>query len=211
MLDINSRGERKVDFPLISTYGIGNGAVAAASAGYVEPRHYGVFPCFQTWLLFTSLPVVTGNTTGISFGSVQLFTFPQCRIHIMNVNAYFKKITFNTAAGAAGDIAAGGDGSGDYSMGSTATADGTLNSTDVDLLPSTAMLDPFVAGVGSSNVWSTLAAAAIFDGTSTPLSAYLNVIVDDADVADAAANDSVYFTGYAKFTWINYGDNGTEP
>jgi hypothetical protein len=208
MLDINSRGERKVDFPLISTYGLGAAGVATPSVGYVEARNYGTYPNFQTWLLFTSLPVVTGNTTGASFGSVQVFTFPQARVRIDNVNAYFKTITFNTAAGVTGDIS--GTGSGDFSMGSTATADATLATTDVDLLPSTAMLDPFVAGVGRSNAWGTLAAAATFSGITTALSLYLNVIIDDAAVSDAAANDSVYFTGYAKITWTNYGDDGTE-
>jgi hypothetical protein len=76
----------------------------------------------------------------------------------------------------------------------------------VDLLPSTAMLDPFVAGVGSSNVGSALATAVAFDGTSAAKSLYLNAIIDDADVADAAASDNVYFTGFARITWMWLGD-----
>jgi hypothetical protein len=73
------------------------------------------------------------------------------------------------------------------------------------------MLDPFVAGVGRSNAWGTLAAAAIFQRYHNRAFA-----VSQRDhrrrcrVADAAANDSVYFTGYAKITWTNYGDDGTE-
>jgi hypothetical protein len=47
MLDINSRGERKVDFPLISTYGLGAAGVATPSVGYVEARNYGIIPIFR--------------------------------------------------------------------------------------------------------------------------------------------------------------------
>jgi hypothetical protein len=68
------------------------------------------------------------------------------------------------------------------------------------------MLDPFVAGMGRSNVGSALAAAAAFDGTSTALSLYLNAIIDDADVSDGASGDNVYFTGWARVTWCWLGD-----
>jgi hypothetical protein len=191
-------------FDGIPGVGTNIGAIASASAGYVNPIEMGAGPYHQTLLEFNGLPVVTGNTTGISFGSKQLYTFPQGRIHVLGVTAYFREITFNTLAGATGDI--GGTGSGDYAIGSTATADGTLATTDVDLLPSSAMLDPFVAGIGRSNAGTALAAAASFDGTSAALSAYLNVIIDDADVADAAASDNVYFTGWVRMTWLWLGD-----
>jgi len=142
--DITAAGERKVDYPLLSSYGVGAAGIASPSLGYVTAKHFGVAPNFQTVLYFAGLPVLTGNTTGASFGSKQVFTFPQARVRIDNVNAYFKTIAFNAAAGGAGNISQ--TGSGDYSMGSAATADATLAGTDVDLLPSTAMLDPFVAG-----------------------------------------------------------------
>lgn len=201
-LDITSEGYRKFDWDTVTSKNIG--AIAAASAGLATAKEFGNAIDHQTLLALDSLPVVTGNTTGASFGSKQLYTFPQGRILIKGVLAYFRLITFNTAAGVDGDIAAAG--SGDYSIGSTASADATLGGTDIDLLPSTAMLDPFVAGVGRSNVGSALAASAQFDGTTTPLSAYLNAIIDDADVSDAAANDSVFFTGWVRMTWSWLGD-----
>ena len=192
----------RTDFDPITTRNVG--AIASASQSYVTAEEGGNAYDHHTILNFAALPVVTGNTTGASFGSKQVYTFPAGRILIKGVTAYFSTITFNTAAGADGDIA--GAGSGDYSMGSTATADATLATTDVDLLPSTAMLDPFVVGVGRSNVGSALAASAQFDGTSTALSAYLNVIIDDADVSDAAASDNVYFTGAVRVSWTWLGD-----
>lgn len=180
------------------------GAVAATSSAYVTANEYGDHLVHQTLFSYAGLPVVTGNTTGASFGSRQIYDFPAGRIAIVSNLAYFNLITFNTAAGSDGDIA--GAGSGDYGMGTTATADATIATTDVDLLPSTAMLDPFVAGVGRSNVGSALAAMAQFDGTTTAVDMFLNVIIDDADVADAAASDSVFFTGWSRCTWLWLGD-----
>lgn len=180
------------------------GAVASVSAPYVQATEFGDEVTHQTLFSFAGLPVVTGNTSGASFGSKQIYDFPAGRIFVVSNLAYFNRITFNTADGVNGDIAGGG--SGDYSMGTTATADATLDSTDVNLLPSSAMLDPFVAGVGSSNAGSALAAAAVFDGTTTPIDMFLNVIVDDADVSDLAAGDNIYFTGWVRTTWLWLGD-----
>jgi hypothetical protein len=202
MPSIDAIARQRADF--VRTTSANVGAIAAASAGLVVAEELGDAIWHQTLLSFLALPVVTGNATGASFGSKQVYTFPEGWLYILKVVAYFNRITFNTAAGVDGDI--GGGGSGDYSMGTTATADATLGGTDVDLLPSTAMLDPFVAGVGSSNVGSALATAVAFDGTSAAKSLYLNAIIDDADVADAAASDSVYFTGYARVTWMWLGD-----
>jgi hypothetical protein len=165
----------------------------------------GIGPVRQTVLTFANFPVTTGNTpSGASWGSSKVYDFPAGRILVLGCTANFTKITFNTEAGATGDIAGGG--SGDYSIGSTATADATLSTTDVDLLPSSAMLDPFVAGVGRGNAGTALAAAAQFDGTATAIDAYLNAIIDDADVSDGAANDIVYFTGTVTLSWVNLGD-----
>lgn len=176
------------------------GAIADASQGYVINNEFGDGILHQTLLTFQALPVTTGNTTGASFGSKQIYTFPVGRILVLGNVTNFTLVTFNTAAGVDGDI--GGGGSGDYAMGSTATADATLTGTDVDMLPSSALLDPFVSGVGRGNAVAMLAAAAQFDGTGGAKSVYLNAIIDDADVSDAAASDPVYFTGSTWLTWI---------
>lgn len=181
-----------------------NNVGTAVATGGVKAEECGIGAVRQTVFTFTRFPVTTGNTTGASFGSAKFYDFPAGRIQIHGCTANFTQITFNTEAGSNGDIAGGG--SGDYSIGSTATADATLSGTDVDILPSTAMLDPFVTGVGRSNAGSALAATTQLDGTSTAIDAILNVIIDDADVADGAANDIVYFTGTVTITWANLGD-----
>lgn len=103
------------------------------------------------------------------------------------------------------DIAAAG--SGDISLGTTATADATLSSTDVDIMASTALLDPFVlgvGGVGAAGLGGTLVNSTVFDGTATAKDLYINLIIDDADVADAAS-DIVLLNGNINISWINLG------
>lgn len=146
-------------------------------------------------LKLNSLPVTVGNTSGASFGSKKLYDFLAGRVYMIGGTA---NLSF---AWTGEDIAA--TGSGDFSIGTTATADATLNSTDVNLLESTAMLDPFVAGVGTGT--GAFAAPAAFDGTTTAIDMYLNMIIDDADVADGAS-DTVLVSGTIHFAYFNLGD-----
>lgn len=149
----------------------------------------------KTVLTLASTPVTVANTTGASFGGVKLYDFPEGRLLILGcvANLGFSWIGEDIAQ----------DGSGDFSMGTTITADATLNGTDVDLLASSAMLDPFVGGIGTGT--GVLAASAQFDGTSTAKDLNLNIIIDDADVADGAS-DIVLVTGTVAIHWINLGD-----
>jgi len=168
----------------------------ANTATTVSYNEFSNGPLHQTVLTLTDFPVTVANTTGASFGSAKLYDFIAGRIAIAGVTA---SLGFNWAATT---IAA--TGSGDWSLGTTATTDATLSSTDVDLCPSTAMTDPAVAGVAAAT-GGALAATAQFDGTSTAKDAYLNIIIDDADVADAAS-DIVLVTGTVRITWIDLGD-----
>jgi hypothetical protein len=172
-------------------FGYGKGL--PAGTGVVAKEH-GVAGAIQkTILTFNSVQVTVGNTTGASFGSQKIYDFPLGRILILGGRA---NLTFNWA----GQIVA--TGSGDFSLGTTATADATLGGTDVDLMASTAMLDPFVAGIGTGV--GSLVGNTNFDGTGTAKDMYLNLIVDDADVADADS-DVITITGTIEFSWINLG------
>lgn len=182
------------------TCSLGVGAVATNSnGGTVTAEEKGVGAIHQTVLTFEAFRVIVGNTTGVSFGGAKFYDFPAGRILVLGCTAYFPTITFGSTIGTGG--------SGDYAIGTAVNADGDLgDATDVDLLPSSAMLDPFVTRTGRSNAGTALAAAAQFDGTTTAKDAYLNVIVDDADVSDGDTNGTVDFTGTVTLTWINLGD-----
>lgn len=125
-------------------------------------------------------PITVANTTGISFGSVPLLTFPKGVIHIGVTCVDNFLIDYTDDAGNVTPIA--GTMGGDFSIGSTATSDATLNSTDVNILASTSY-DPFSTAVDANSAINVL-----LDGSSTPITAYLNFIVDDSDVADAASD-----------------------
>jgi hypothetical protein len=138
----------------------------------------------------TSLPVTLANTTGISFGSALLLTLPSTgKFHLLSSNV----ASFLWGLGNAGNATPIVDTmGGDFSLGTTATSDATLNSTDVNVMASTSY-DPFSAAVTvNSGINAILASGA---------SIYLNAIIDDADVANAAsdvleANGTFYFVGY---------------
>jgi len=136
-----------------------------------------------------------GNTTGASFGGLKLFTFPEGRLLIMGCTANLSFVWTGEDIDAAG--------SGDFSLGTTISSDATLAGTDVDLLPSSAMLDPFVLGVGTGS--GALVASAQLDGTSAAKTLNLNIIIDDADVSDAAS-DVVLVSGTVTVTWVHLGD-----
>lgn len=161
---------------------------------YITVEEYGIGPDHLTKLTIAALPVTLGNTTGISFGSKQLLTFPKGKIHIIssNVEDFLWGLT---NAGNATPIA--GTMGGDFSLGSTATSDATLNSTDVNILASTSY-DPFSTAVSANSGINV-----ILDGTSTASSIYLNAIIDDADVADAASDIlELGCTMWFKWYWM---------
>ncbi len=173
-------------------FGYGKGA--AAGTGIVA-KEYGIAGAIQrTELIFTNAPIVVANTTGASFGSQKIYDFPLGVIYLIGGRA---NLTFNWSA--EGIVQTG---SGDFSLGSTATADATLGSTDVDMMASTAMLDPFVAGVGTGK--GNLVKNTEFDGSATAKDMFFNAIIDDADVSDEDS-DTVLINGIIVFTWTNHG------
>lgn len=151
----------------------------------------------KTTITLNSLPVTVANTTGVSFGGTKFYDFPAGRILVLGVTA--SSISFGlTDSGNVTPIDAA-DG-GDLSIGSTAPTDGTLTGSDVDLLPSTS-IDPLSGGVTGA----ALAAAAQFDGTTSALDAFFNILIDDADVGDGAS-DVLLVSASVVIHWINLGD-----
>jgi hypothetical protein len=172
--------------------------VPAANAGtvYVADNLFGDY--HSTVVTLDAAPVTVANTTGISFGAIQLLDFPEGKINVLG--SYLRtKFTFGlTNAGNVTPI--DGTMGGDVSIGTTASSDATLGGTDVDLLPSLS-IDPISAG----SALGLLASGAVFDGTATAKDAHLNVIIDDADVADAAS-DIIEVSGVWVCNWVYMGD-----
>lgn len=169
------------------------GAGAAAATGNVATETIPVV--HKTVLTLTAVEITVGNTTGVSFGSVKVYDFPEGRIHILGAILDLEAPGLGNVGNA---TPIDGDDNGDISMGTTAASDGTLSGTDVDIIPSTAL-------AFDTAVTSALADDAQFDGTTTAVDAYINMLVDDGDVGDGAS-DIIELTGTVTITWINLGD-----
>jgi hypothetical protein len=183
---------KEAAFPNLGTRGLQGPSVASASVGYVTLEEHGFATDHLTKVTITALPVTLANTTGISFGSKQLITFPLGKIHIISANVEDFLWDYTDDDGNVTPIT--GTMGGDFSLGSSATADATLNGTEVNILASTSY-DPFSAAVSANSGINV-----ILDGSSTAASVYLNATIDDADVADAAS-DILDLTCTMWFKW----------
>ncbi len=174
------------------TVGVGSSPVSTSVA-----TESGSDVVHKTVLALTDVSVTAGNTTGVSFGGTKVYDFPEGRILLLG--ATLDSLTFDlTDAGNATPVAAA-DG-GDIAFGTTVAGDGTLSAADVNVIPSTS-IDPISGGVTGA----ALAVSAQFDGTTTAVDVYVNVLVDDADVGNGAS-DVILVSGTLTLVWANVGD-----
>jgi hypothetical protein len=122
------------------------------------------------------------------FGTVVLSGLPQGNILYLGTVSYLQFATDDA------DITATFDG--DYSIGTTATVDNSLATTDADIVPSTAFgaatakLSPVIRGASTDALGGM-----VIDNTDGSLEMNLNVIIDDTAISGAAAftvNGSVH-------------------
>lgn len=175
-----------------------NAVRPVASAATVKLTDQAFGALHVTTVRMNGVLVTAGNTTGVSFGGTKIVDFPEGRINVL-ASRLVEEIAFGlTNAGNATPIT--GAMGGDIALGSTVAGDGTLTGTDVDLIPSTS-IDPISGGSGLAH----LAAGFAYNGTSSPLDAYINVLIDDADVANGAS-DVLEVSGVWEITWVYMGD-----
>lgn len=176
---------------VISEDGVGT---ANSSANVTAVEHGMSDVIHKTVLTLASTPVSVVGAAGIGFGGVKCYDFPEGRILVLGSVA---ELTIDVSGDGISDT-----GSGDVGLGTAVVDSADLGgATDVDLGPSTALTDPFVAGIGSANV--PLAVSAQFDGTTTAKDAFLNCLIDDADIA---GTEEALFSGTWTLTWINLGN-----
>jgi len=150
-------------------------------------------PTRQFVFSFTDLEVTIGNTTGISFGSVQLGTLPQGQLRVDSVMV---DVAFGLEN--VGNVTpVDGDDNGDFALGTVATAAGALTSTEANILASTAVAYDTDIAVENVTPKTVDLQAAVPD-------LFLNITVDDADVGDGA-DDVVELTGSVTVTVTNWG------
>lgn len=162
-----------------------------ASGTGVSAVEFRVGALHQLVISLTDVEITVGNTTGVSFGGVQLGSFTSVgsiaiKDLITDISIAFDNAGNNTPI----DSADGGD----FSMGTTAPTDGTLTTTDISFLASTS-IDPLSGTmVGTRDAWANVAASPDL---------YFNMLIDDADVGDGAS-DILELTGSIYIEYIDY-------
>ena len=168
----------------------GNAGDVSANGGTVTVVENGAGPYRQSIITLASVPVVVVGASGIGFGGVKVYDFPQGHIWV-------EKVVADDLVSTEGSGISGGAG-GDYGIGTVIVAGTSLSSTYVDLGPSTSA-DPITNAVDV-----TLSAAVGFDGSATAKDANLNMLIDDADIAGTCTN---LVSGTITITWTFLGDD----
>lgn len=142
-----------------------------------------------------NVPISVAGTTGVGWGTAVVGDFPQGNILLLGTVAYMQFNSVDT------DVQATYDG--DYSIGTTPTADATLSSTDINVVPSTP-LGAAVAGLSPVVRAASTAAPAVLDNTDGSLELNLNLIIDDANISGTADFTA---SGVIHIAYIVLGDD----
>lgn len=181
----------RVDKPTLSAAGAGakNGATVSAA-------EYGEGNIHRTVLTLTALPLTLRDTEqGLG---VKVYDFPAGRILILGATG---SVAGTTTSVLADTLNAGV--TYNWGVGSTTQANGTLATTEQNILQTTngtASATINVAGAASGG----LGVLTPLDGTTTAVDAYFNVGV--ATGTDIDANATTTWTGTVTITWMNLGD-----
>jgi len=136
------------------------------------------------------------GATGVGFGSIRLEGLPEGNILLLGavVSVQF--------SGSGSDAGLSDTWAGDFGIGSTPAADATISTTDVDIIPSTA-LAAATAEVGVLTRVENITAAMI-DNKAGTAEVNLSLLVDDADISA----DGVLITavGQLHLAYIMLGD-----
>lgn len=124
-----------------------------------------------------NLAITVAGASGVGYGTAVLGDLPEGFLNVLGTAA---RLQFQTSDA---DVQAAFDG--DFSVGTTPTADATLSSTDANLIASTALgaatakVSPVVTGTGAP-------LSALLDNSDGSLEVNLNLIVDDANISGDA-------------------------
>jgi hypothetical protein len=134
---------------------------------------------FRYPLLNKSIAVTGGAATALGFGSVSLGGLPEGNLLILGSLAYLR---FSSSDA---DVIA--TWSGNFSVGSTATADTTLSGTDANIIAETAIAA--ATAKLSPQLRATGAASFYLDNTDRLLGVVLNMTTADNSVTDSVVGD----------------------
>jgi hypothetical protein len=141
---------------------------------------------------------VAAAAAGVGFGTVVIGDLPEGNLLSIGGGGY---LSFSTA-----DTDLTATWNGDYSVGTSPDADGTLAGAEINLLTSQP-IGPAVARVSLNNRnMSAADASEVFDNTDNAMEVNLNVLVDAADITDAQSA-VLTVNGFIDLVFIVIGDD----
>lgn len=178
---------------------VGTNIGAAAGTG-VTAAETGFGRYKTTILTFVNTPVPLSDEAGVvAYGGLKVYDFPQGYIYIQSAVA---DLAITKSSAGVND-----NWDGDIGVGTvTATNDGTLASTEQNIIPTTSTPQA-VAGATTGDCVSTATEHAIHDGTTTAVDLFVNLLVDDADHNVAGTPCNLILNGTLAINWIFMGDN----
>lgn len=174
-----------------STAGVKNGATVTATEAGTGVVH-------QTTLTLAATPVTMRDTE--QGGGVKIYDFPEGRILVLGSTA---SIAVTTTSVLADSLNAGV--TCNYGIGTVTQANATVATTEQDIVQVTAFTSSATINVAGA-VAKGVGVLAAFDGTTTPIDAFLNLAVAGAGDIDVTATATVTVSGTVNITWINLGD-----
>jgi len=141
---------------------------------------------------------LTDEAVVVAYAGSKLYDFPAGATYILGAVADLA-LTLSAAG-------VNANWNGDFGIGTvTASNNGTLATTEQNIIPTTATPQA-VASATTATGQSTAAEHAVYDGTTTPVDAYLNILVDDADHDVTTTATDIIVNGTVTLTWINLGN-----
>lgn len=188
--------KRKPEFRKAQTF-FGGNATGASTSGDGVASDVDPISVSKTVFTLTNGVVTMADAAGVvGYGGRKFGELPQGNISILGATANLA--VTKTSAGINADW------DGDFAVGTvTAAADATLTGTEANIIASTATPQA-VAGATTAKGRST--AAVVLDGTTTPVSLFLNFLVDDADQDMTTTPCNLILNGTVTVSWINLGD-----
>ncbi len=178
--------------------GLGNGSLPAVTG--LTVTHEGAGDYRRTVLKFTNVAIPLTDQAGVvAYKGTKIWDFPEGAILFLGASANIVLTKSST-----GVIATW---AGLFSVGSViASNNATLTSTEQDMIPST-VTPAATAGVGAAKGLSTSTESAkVFNGSATPLDAYINLLVNDTDHDVTTTPCNLILNGTLILNWVNLGD-----
>lgn len=140
----------------------------------------------RSFVVRGTVTITVDGSSGAGFGTAVLGRLPEGNLSFHAAVAYFSVLSAGTPVSATF--------SGDVGIGTTATADATLGTTDVNVIGSTA-IGPAVAGVIAATR-GTGTTYALIDNTAGTTNLNINLSVDDADVSGTTGTVTIEVVVY---------------